>query len=153
MHRIVALLTHHGGRLPLVGPAFGRVHSVLVRRTAGRLGGRWLGAPVLTLVTVGRRTGATRETALLYVKVGDNGLALLAANAGNDRPPAWWLNLRAATTVDVVIRGERRVMRWREATGDEHDRLLAEFIAIYPPAEHYARFTDRVLPVAVLTPA
>lgn len=152
-HRAVATLTHHGGRLPVVGPAFGRLHAWLVRRSGGRLGGQWFGAPVLTLVTVGRKTGTTRETALLYIKVGDDGLALLGANAGNDRPPAWWLNLVAAETVDVVIAGQRTTMRWREATGDEHDQLLQQFIAVYPPAQHYASYTERVLPVAVLSPA
>jgi F420H(2)-dependent quinone reductase len=152
--RLVAAFTHHSGRLPVVGPAFGRAHAALVRRTGGRVGGRWFGAPILTLVTVGRKSGAVRETALLYVKVGDDGgLAVLAANAGNDRPPAWWLNLRAAETVEVVVRGQRRAMRWREAVGDEHDRLLEEFVAMYPPAGHYRRYTERVLPVAVLAPA
>lgn len=153
MHRVVAFLTHHGGRLPVVGPAFGRVHAVIFRRSGGRLGGRWFGAPVLTLVTVGRRTGAVRETALLYVKADDGGLALLAANAGNDRPPAWWLNLCAAETVEIVVRGQRQTMRWREAGGEEHDQLLDRLIAAYPPAAHYARYTERVLPVAVLRPA
>jgi deazaflavin-dependent oxidoreductase (nitroreductase family) len=155
LQRLVATLTHHGGRLPVVGPAFGRLHAVVVRRSGGRLGGRWFGAPVLTLVTVGRKSGAVRETALLYVKVdgGGDGLALLAANAGNDRPPAWWLNLRASETVEVVVRGERRRMRWREAVGEEHDELLRRFVEVYPPAGHYARYTERVLPVAVLAPA
>lgn len=151
--RLVALFTHHTARLPVVGSAFGRLHAVVVRRSRGRLGGRWLGAPVLTLITVGRRTGAVRGTALLYVTIGSDDLALLAANAGNDRPPAWWLNLRASETVDVVIRGTRRTMRWREATGDEHAHLLREFTTVYPPAGHYASYTDRVLPIAVLTPA
>jgi deazaflavin-dependent oxidoreductase (nitroreductase family) len=153
LQRLLASFTHHAGRLPVVGSAFGRLHAALVRRTGGRVGGRWFGAPILTLVTIGRRSGAVRETALLYVKVGDDGLALLAANAGNERPPAWWLNLRAAETVEVVVRGERRVMRWREAVGEEHDELLERFVAVYPPAEHYARYTERVLPVAVLAPA
>jgi deazaflavin-dependent oxidoreductase (nitroreductase family) len=153
LQRLVATFTHYGGRLPVVGPAFGRAHAALVRRTGGRVGGRWFGAPILTLVTIGRKSGAVRETALLYVKVGADGLALLAANAGNDRPPAWWLNLRAAKTVEVVVHGERQRMRWREAVGEEHARLLAEFITMYPPAGHYARYTERVLPVAVLTPA
>ena len=53
----------------------------------------------------------------------------------------------------MVVRGERRRMRWREAVGEEHDRLLDEFVAAYPPAGHYARYTERVLPVAVLAPA
>jgi hypothetical protein len=52
----------------VVGPAFGRAHAWVVRRT-----------------------GAVRQTALLYVRVGADALALLGANAGNDAPPAWWL--------------------------------------------------------------
>lgn len=153
MNRFVAFLTHHAMRVPVVGPWFGRAHATVVRRSGGRVGGRWLGAPVLTLVTVGRRSGARRETALLYVTVGEDGLALLAANAGNDRPPAWWLNLRAAETVDVVVRGVRRTMRWREADGEERDQLLERLVAVYPPAAHYRQYTDRVLPVVVLRPA
>jgi deazaflavin-dependent oxidoreductase (nitroreductase family) len=156
MHRLVATLTHHGARLRHVGPLFGRAHAWLVRRTGGRLGGAWLGAPVLTLVTVGRRTGKVRETALLYVTVGEGdgggGLAVLGANAGNDKPPAWWHNLVSAPTADVVVRGKRMTMRWREATGAEHATLLAAFVKAYPPAGHYASYTDRVLPIAVLTP-
>lgn len=153
LQRLVASFTHHAGRLPVVGSAFGRLHGAVVRRTGGRVGGRWFGAPVLTLVTVGRRSGAVRETALLYVEVGGDGLALLAANAGNDRPPAWWLNLRATDTAEVVVRGERRRMAWREAVGEERDRLLEQFVAMYPPAGYYRGYTERVLPVAVLTPA
>lgn len=160
-HRAVAVLTHHGARLPVVGPSFGRAHAWLVRRSGGRLGGSWLGAPVLVLETVGRRTGARRETALLYVRVedggegggGDGGLALLGANAGNASPPGWWFNLCAAETVGVVLDGTRHEMRWRLAEGAERERLLSRFMEVYPPAREYARFTERPLPVAVLTAA
>jgi F420H(2)-dependent quinone reductase len=153
MHRLVATLTHHGGRIPFVGPFFGRAHAWLVRVTGGRVGGGWFGAPVLTLVTIGRRSGKVRETALLYVRVGPDGLALLGANAGNVKLPAWWHNLVSAPTAEVVVRGRRTTMRWREATGDEHATLLAAFISAYPPAAHYASYTERTLPIAVLTPA
>jgi len=154
MQRAVASFTHYGTQIPILGPAIGRIQAAVLRRSGGRIGGRWLGASVLTLITIGRRTGAVRETALIYVPAGDDGaIALLGANAGNDHPPGWWWNLTAAETVEVVIGGQRRRMRWREAVGDERDRLFATFVAAYPPAAHYAEYTDRVLPMAVLTPA
>jgi deazaflavin-dependent oxidoreductase (nitroreductase family) len=152
MQRWTALLSHHAARLRPVAAVWARIHSGALKLTRGRLGARWFGAPVLVLVTVGRRSGKVRETPLLYVRQGDD-LALLAANAGNDRVPSWWLNLQAAPTADVLVGATRRTMRWREATGDEHARLFAAFVEVYPPSEHYLAFTDRHLPIAVLSDA
>lgn len=149
VQRLTAWFTHHSARLRPLARGWGRLHSALLRRSGGRLGGKWFGAPVLVLVTVGRRSGARRESPLIYVRDGDD-LVLLAANGGNDRIPAWWLNLQAAPTAEVVLRGRRRVMSWREVTGDEHARLFAAFVTAYPPTEHYLGYTDRHLPIAVL---
>jgi deazaflavin-dependent oxidoreductase (nitroreductase family) len=152
VQRLTALFTHHSARFRPLAAAFGRLHSGTIKLTRGRFGAGWLGAPVLVLVTTGRRSGKVRETPLIYVRDGED-LALLAANAGNDRVPAWWLNLQAAPTADVLLRGRRRHVRWREAVGEEHERLFAAFVGVYPPAEHYLTFTDRHLPIAVLTEA
>ena len=152
MQRLTALFTHHTARFRPLATLWGRIHSATVLRSGGRIGGKWLGAPVLVLVTVGRKSGKVRETPLLYVRDGD-AIALLAANGGNDRVPAWWLNLQAAETAEVVVRGVRRRVRWREATGDEHASLYAAFVKVYPPAEHYTGFTERHLSIAVLTDA
>jgi deazaflavin-dependent oxidoreductase (nitroreductase family) len=152
VQRLTALFTHHTARFRPLAALWGRIHSGAVVRSGGRIGGKWLGAPVLVLVTVGRKSGKTRETPLLYVREGD-ALALLGANAGNDRTPAWWLNLQAAETAEVVVRGKRRTVRWREATGDEYARLWTAFVKMYPPAGHYVDFTERHLPIAVLTDA
>jgi deazaflavin-dependent oxidoreductase (nitroreductase family) len=152
VQRWIALITNRATRLGAVGRAFTRLHAAAFTRSGGRIGRGWLGAPVLVLATVGRRSGSVRETPLLYVRDGD-ALALLAANSGNDRVPAWWLNLQAAETAEVVVRGRRRRMRWREATGEDYERLFAAFVAVYPPAAHYRGFTDRHMPIAVLTDA
>jgi F420H(2)-dependent quinone reductase len=152
MQRLLARATHRSARVRPLGRVFGRLHSTLVKRSGGRVGGSWLGAPVVILVTTGRRTGRVRETPLLYVKVDDRSIALLGANAGNDRIPAWWHNLTAAPTADTIIKGRRTTMTWREATPDEHRSLFAAFVAAYPPAGHYPTFTDRHLPIAILTP-
>jgi deazaflavin-dependent oxidoreductase (nitroreductase family) len=152
VQRLTALFTHHSARFRPLAAAFGRLHSAAFTRTGGRVGGGWLGAPVLVLVTTGRRSGKVRETPLIYVREGE-GFALLAANAGNDRVPAWWLNLQASDTAEVVLGGRRRVMRWREVEGEEHARLFGAFVGAYPPTAHYATFTERHLPIAVLTEA
>lgn len=155
MERFIANMTHASLKLGPVGRWFGRLHAWVVHRSGGRVGGAWFGAPVLVLVTVGRRSGTVRETPLLYVTPASepDAIAICGAAAGSDRTPAWWLNLVAAPTADVIIRGHRRTMRWREATGDEHAALIAALIAVYPTAAHYTTFTDRHLPIAVLTPA
>ncbi|MCW2986057.1 MAG: ddn 2 [Conexibacter sp.] len=152
MQRVVALFTHHTARSRRLAAAWGRIHSATLRRTRGRVGAKWFGAPMIVLITLGRRSGKVRETPLIYVRDGDD-VVLMAANGGNDRTPAWWLNLQAAETADVLLRGRRRTMRWHEATGDEHDRLFARFVEAYPPAEHYPGFTERALPIAVLREA
>jgi F420H(2)-dependent quinone reductase len=149
MQRWIALISHYGARTGPVGRLWGRFHAQVLRRTRGAVGAKWFGAPVLVLVTVGRKSGKVRHTPLLYLADHDR-IALLAANAGNDRVPAWWLNLRAAETVEILIRGRRRRMRWREADGEEYDRLFAAMVDMYPPAEHYRGFTERRLPVVVL---
>jgi deazaflavin-dependent oxidoreductase (nitroreductase family) len=152
MQRWIALVSHYAARTGPVGRAWGRIHAGTLRHTRGLVGAKWLGAPVLVLVTIGRKSGKVRQTPLLYVSDGER-IVLLAANAGNDRTPAWWLNLRAAETVEILIRGRRRRMRWHEAEGEEHDRLFAAFVDIYPPSEHYVGFTERRLPVVVLEDA
>jgi deazaflavin-dependent oxidoreductase (nitroreductase family) len=154
VQRLTALFTHYTARSRRLAALWGRIHSGAVVRSGGRVGGKWFGAPVLVLVTVGRKSGKTRETPLLYLRDGDDGtLALLAANAGNDRTPAWWLNLQAAEAAEVVVHGKRRRVRWREATGDEYARLWTAIVAMYPPAGHYPGYTDRRLPIVVLADA
>ena len=47
------------------------VHVGLYRLTGGRIGARFLGADVLILTTVGRRTGKRRSVPLMYLHDGN----------------------------------------------------------------------------------
>jgi deazaflavin-dependent oxidoreductase (nitroreductase family) len=153
LDRATALMTNRAARSRRAAAAFGWLHSQTLIRTRGRIGGGWFGAPVLVLVTVGRKSGKVRRTPLIYGRDGD-AYILVAANAGNDRPPSWWLNLTAADTADVLVRGRRRTLRWREVPpGADYDRLFAMMLAVYPPAQHYQGFTDRRLPILALDAA
>lgn len=129
----------------------GRVQAWLLRVTRGRLGSRFFGARVFVLEVVGRKSGELRRVPLLYVE-DDGRWAVLAANGGNPRPPAWWLNLRAAGGGNAVFGRRRVAVAAREADAAEHDRLFDALVANYPPVADYAGYTDRRIPVVVLEP-
>ncbi len=105
----------------------------------------------MVLETVGRRSDEKRCTPVLYLRDGD-ALVVMAANAGANRTPAWWLNLKHAGQGTAVIGRRRFRVRPREVSGDERDRLWREFVQMFPQAEHYPRFTDRPLPLIALEP-
>jgi len=141
-------------RFPRLGRAMSRGHGRLYRITGGRFVPRWFdGAPVMLLETVGRRTGKRRRTPVIYLRDGED-LVVIAANAGTDRTPAWWHNLRAAGEADVVVRGKRQRVRPRAVQeGPERERLWEAFVEMYPQADEYTRFTRRRLPLVALEPA
>jgi len=152
MNRAIAGLTHRGAQRRSLTALWDRIHSGTLVATRGRVGGKWMGAPVLVLETVGRKTGKVRRIPLIYVRDGES-YVLLAANAGNDRPPAWWLNLRSAPTAVVLVGGRRLTVAWREVeAGEEYDRLFAAIVAAYPPAEYYVGLTERRMPIVELAP-
>jgi deazaflavin-dependent oxidoreductase (nitroreductase family) len=146
-----ARLQNLGGRVPYFGTAVPRWHARLYKRLGGRFVGRWFGGPVAVLETVGRRTGKPRSTPVIYALDGDD-VIVVPANAGSDRPPGWWLNLRERPEAAIVVGGERRRVRAREATGAERERRRAVYERVYPKLGDYGRFTDREFPVVVLEP-
>ncbi|MDQ3933921.1 MAG: nitroreductase family deazaflavin-dependent oxidoreductase [Actinomycetota bacterium] len=146
-----ARLQNLGAKVPFFGRAVPRLHARLYRRLQGRFVGRWLGGPVMVLETVGRRSGKPRATPVIYAWDGDD-LIVVAANAGNPRPPAWWLNLEAQPRAHVVMGGERRAVRARRAEGEERERRLRVYERVYPKVHDYRAFTEREFPVIVLEP-
>ena len=127
------------------------VHRILFRASGGRIGRRMNGFGILLLVTRGRRSGARRDASLQFLPH-DGGWAIVASYAGEDRHPAWWLNLSADPEATVLLDGATHRIRAREAQGAERDALLARFVAIDPAYAEYAERTMRRIPVAVLEP-
>lgn len=145
-------LQNLGGRVPHLGKALPRLHARLYKRLGGRGPvARWFGGPVAVLETTGRKSGKARSTPVIYAWDGDD-LVVVAANAGNPRPPAWWLNLQANPSATIEIAGERRRVRAREAHGEERERCLRIYEPVYPRVEDYRAFTEREFAVVVLEP-
>jgi F420H(2)-dependent quinone reductase len=129
-----------------------RLHARVLRATRGRVGARNPIAPrqhVLALTTRGRRSGEERSTAIGYLEDGDR-IVLVASNAGLDRPPAWWLNLREHPEADVDLGGERRAVRAREASAEERERLWPRVLEQFEGFDSYADYTQREIPLLVL---
>jgi deazaflavin-dependent oxidoreductase (nitroreductase family) len=109
------------------------------------------GTPVLLLTTSGRRSGEPRPVTLTYFEDG-NRFVVVASNAGENRHPAWWLNLEEHPDATVQIGGTTTRVRVAEAAGEERERLWAELIRRDPSYEEYRRRTSRRIPVVLLQP-
>jgi deazaflavin-dependent oxidoreductase (nitroreductase family) len=125
------------------------VHRFLYLTTGGRIGGRAGRTKILLLTTIGRRSGTERTVPLLYVEDGGR-LAIVPSNAGDDREPAWWLNLKSCPDATVQV-GRRRIAVWaREATAEEAKRLWPTLTASYRYYPDYRERTRRTIPIVIL---
>ena len=127
------------------------VHRTLYRLTGGRIGQRAGRAHMLLLTTVGRRSGQRRTNPLLYVEDGGC-FVVVASNAGDDRHPAWLLNLRKNPAAEIQV-GTRQIrVQSREATDAECERLWPKLQSSYSHFRDYRTHTQRHIPVVVLEP-
>jgi len=126
-------------------------HRFLYRVSNGRIGARAGGADMLLLETLGRRSGRARTIPLLYVRDGPR-FAVVASNAGDDRPPAWWLNLQSRPEASIQVGSEHHAVRARRATPEEGERLWPRLLEAYRAYEEYRQRTRREIPIVVLEP-
>jgi deazaflavin-dependent oxidoreductase (nitroreductase family) len=129
-----------------------RLNRVVYRLTGGAIGGRLGRAPILLLTTSGRKSGAMRETPLLFLRDGDE-FVVVASNVGRPTYPDWYLNLRHDPHAAVRIRREVTPVVAREAAADERARLWLLLTEMYADFNVYVRRTQRPIPVVVLSPA
>ncbi len=117
----------------------------------GRIGGRLGKVDVLLLETVGRKSGKQRVTPLLFVH-DDERFVVVASNAGDDRNPAWWLNLQSQPEARVQVRDQHHKVHARRASPEERERLWPKLVAAYASYDRYVERTSREIPVVVLEP-
>jgi deazaflavin-dependent oxidoreductase (nitroreductase family) len=129
-----------------------RLHAAIFQVSGGRVLGKAGGMPALMLTTTGRKSG-TRQTCMLTspVQRGDE-IVLVASYGGNDRHPAWFLNLRANPQVEVLMAGRSRPMRARVASSEEKAELWPRVTAAYGSYATYQERTARDIPLVILEP-
>jgi deazaflavin-dependent oxidoreductase (nitroreductase family) len=145
--------------VPRVIRAMARAQVKVFRLTNGRIGSKWrIGAgfrkpvPTLLLDHVGRRTGRSFTTPLLYLADGPN-VVVVASQGGLPKHPQWFHNLVATPEARVHVKKERpRPVRARVADPDERAELWPRLVALYADFATYQATTDREIPVMVLEP-
>jgi len=130
---------------------FWKIHPKLYRWSGGRLGGKIMNMPVLLLTTRGRRSGAARTRALMYLPDGQT-FVVIASMLGEPRHPDWWLNLKAQPKAEVEVGSRRVAVVAREAEGPERERLWNAVVRRQKDYAEYAERTTRRIPVVVLEP-
>lgn len=129
----------------------GRMNVPLYRLTRGRFGGRIGEAPVLLLTTTGRKSGQSRTAPVVYLADGER-YVVIGSNAGNDRVPAWALNLKAKPEAEIEVGPKRIAVRARVAAGEERAELWRRSNEQYAGFDDYAARTGRDIALFVLEP-
>lgn len=129
------------------------VHRAILKISGGRVGARAAGMPVVQLTTIGRKSGQRRTVMLTSpARVGD-ALVVVASRGGDNRHPAWFLNLENDPHVHVAVQGgPSRPMLARVATTQERDELWPKIAGQYTNYAGYQTKTSRVIPLVLLEP-
>ena len=136
----------------LIAWLFVPLHRLLFRISRGRLLNRLEGHQILVLVTRGRRSGKPRSSPLIYFQFeGSTEFIVVASNYGQDRHPAWYLNVAANPSVTVETERGRFAAEARITRGEERTALFDKVIAASPRFGGYRAATDRRIPVVALT--
>lgn len=127
-----------------------RIDPWLLKRTDGRFSSI-LGQPVLLLQHTGAKTGAERETPLVYATDGDD-IILVASAGGAAANPAWYHNLVANPECSVIARGRSGDFVAEELDGEAYDRAWELALDVYGGYSVYQeRAGGRRIPLLRLT--
>lgn len=136
----------------------GKAHTWIYRRTGGRVGANLrLGAgfrkpvPTLLLEHLGRKSGKTFVTPLVYITDHDN-VVIVASAAGRTENPQWYRNLLAHPDVHIQIGPDRRGVKAVIASEAERTRLWPRLVDAYADFDSYQGKTEREIPVIILQP-
>jgi deazaflavin-dependent oxidoreductase (nitroreductase family) len=127
-----------------------RIDPPILRLTGGRVSSVYP-TPVMLLTTTGAKSGQPRTLPLLYLTDGER-LVLMASNYGKTSHPAWYRNLTANPTVEVLA-GKRSGTYTASEIKDAGERDRAWELALDQYAgygDYKQRAGDRTIPLIQL---
>jgi deazaflavin-dependent oxidoreductase (nitroreductase family) len=132
--------------------AMNGIHRVAMKATGGRFGWNLLGMQVVELTTTGRKSGVPRTVMLTSPLQEDGTIVVVASRGGDDKPPAWLLNIQASGDVTVAMNG-KPAEPWsaRVANAEERSRMWPVLTAAHKNYAGYQKKTDREIPLVLLT--
>jgi len=119
------------------------------RSNAGKVSGRYAGAPMILVKHTGAKTGKTYTTPLVYSKDRER-YVIIASMGGAPNHPSWYHNLKARPEVTAEVGAEKFKARVSEATGAKRAQLYKEQADRMPAFWDHQKKTKRTIPVLVL---
>ncbi len=126
----------------------------ILRLTGGRqsMTNMLSGLPVVTVTTIGAKSGQLRSLPLVAIPDGEN-VILIASNYGQKHHPAWYYNLHAHPEVQLTYEGQTVAYTARETSGEERERCWQRAVDLYAGyASYKERAKHRKIGVFLLTP-
>ncbi len=97
------------------------------------------GLPVVTVTTIGAKSGQPRSLPLAAIPDNEN-IILIASNFGQKHHPAWYYNLHARPEARLTYEKQTVTYTARETDGAERERCWQHAVDLY---SGYARYTER----------
>ena len=119
------------------------------RANEGNVGGRFEGAPLLLLHTIGAKSGVDRASPMMYL-ADDSRMFVFASKAGADTHPDWYHNLQKNPDVVVELGSGTFTARATSLPEEERAPVYAIQAERYPGFAEYEAKTARVIPVVEL---
>jgi deazaflavin-dependent oxidoreductase (nitroreductase family) len=106
---------------------------------------------MLLLRYVGRKSGNTMITPLIYGDIGGE-VVIVASKGGADHHPAWYLNVRDGKELAFQIATQAYQASWREPKGAERAKVWDFMVSVFPPYKAYQASTAREIPLVMMSP-
>lgn len=108
--------------------------------------------PSLVLHTTGARSGAPRDTELMYTPDGSGRAIVAGTSFARERHPGWTYNLLAHPDAEITVRGRRMPVRAVPIGDDEREAAWARIEAQWPGYRGYERDSGRTVRLFRLQP-
>jgi deazaflavin-dependent oxidoreductase (nitroreductase family) len=107
----------------------------------------------LVLTTIGRKSGAERQTPVGWFPGPDGSWLIVASAAGAARNPGWYHNLAAhPDQVWIEMPGRKVAVTAEQLGGVEREEAWRQITTAVPRFAAYQQATDRELPIIRLVP-
>jgi deazaflavin-dependent oxidoreductase (nitroreductase family) len=135
-------------------PTAHRADRIVLRLSGGKttMVGLTAGLPVITLTTIGAKSGQLRSVPLVGIPDGDRWV-VIASNFGQAHDPAWYYNLKKHPQATVSLHSHTGDYMAGEASGEEYERLWQKAVSLYAGyAAYKTRTGGRTIPIMILAP-
>jgi deazaflavin-dependent oxidoreductase (nitroreductase family) len=128
------------------------VERMLARLSRGRVQLSALLVPSLVLHTTGAKSGAPRDTELMYTPDGAGRAIVAGTSFARAKHPAWTYNLLADPEASITVRGRRLAVRASRIEGAEREAAWARIERQWPGYRGYERDSGRTVRLFLLQP-